>query len=162
MLQQSFDALAPGYHFLTQATVNGVPALTAEGDQIAGNTRMTVTSQEKTVDYVVMPEGTWVAQDGTWQELDSPAPATDPIAALRAPQSVTVANYAPPLATLTAIYPASALALPGDQPVTVSFDFNGTALTAITYATPDGTSTVRSDISAVTNTAPITSPSVGD
>lgn len=162
LLQQSFDALAPGYHFVTQATVNGVPALTAEGDQIAGNTRMAVTSQDKTVDYVVMPDGTWVAQDGTWQELDSPAPATDPISALRAPQSVVVANYAPPSTTLTATYPASALSLPGDQPVNVSFEFNETALTAISYASPDGASTVRTDISAVVDATPITSPSVDD
>jgi hypothetical protein len=160
LLQQSFDALASGYHFVTQATVNGTPALTAEGDQIAGSTRMTVTSQGKAVDYVVMPDGTWVADNGTWQELDSPAPATDPITALRSPQSVTVAAYAPPQTTLTATYPSSALALPGDQPVDVSFELAGTTLTAISYATPDGTSTVRTDIGAVANTAPITSPSV--
>lgn len=162
LLQQSFDALAPGYHFVTNATVNGTPALTAEGDQIAGSTRMTVTSQGKAVDYVVLPDGTWVAQDGTWQELDSPAPVTDPIAALRAPQSVTVASYAPPLVALTATYPPGVLGLAGDQPVSVSFELDGAALQAISYATPDGASAVRTDISGVADATPITSPSTDD
>jgi hypothetical protein len=158
VLQQSFDQLAPGYHFVTTATVNGVPALTAEGDHIGGSTRMTITSQGKTVEYIVLPDQTWVAENGQWQELDEPAPAVDPISPLRAPQSVAVAAYTPEMTTLTAGYPPTALALPGDQPVNVWFALAGTSLIAIGYDVPGGTSSVRADISPLVDTTPITSP----
>ncbi len=158
VLQQSFDQLAPGYHFITTATVNGAPALTAEGDHIAGSTRMAITSQGRTVDYIVLPDQTWVADNGQWQELDEPAPAGDPITPLRTPQSVTVANYTPELTTLYAAYPPGTLAIPGDQPVNVWFQMAGTTLLAIGYDVPGGTSSVRADISPLVDTTPITSP----
>jgi hypothetical protein len=158
VLQQSFDLLAPGYHFVTTASVNGTPALTAEGDHIAGSTRMTITSQGRSVEYIVLPEQTWVADAGQWQELEQAAPASDPITALRTPESVTVASYSPELTTLTAAYPPSALNAPGDQPVPVTFELAGTTLLAIAYEVPGGGSTVRSDISPLVDPTPITSP----
>lgn len=158
VLQQSFDQLAGGYHFVTTATVNETPVLTAEGDHIGGSTRMTITSQGRSVEYIVLPEQTWVADAGQWQELDEPAPAGDPITPLRGPESVTVANHAPELTTLMATYPPSALALPGDQPVTVAFELSGTSLRTITYEAPGATSSVRAEISELVDTTPITSP----
>jgi hypothetical protein len=158
VLQQSFDLLAPGYHFITTASVNGTPALTAEGDHIAGSTRMTITSQGRAVEYIVLPEQTWVADAGQWQELEQAAPASDPITALRAPESVTVASHSPELTTITATYPPLALNAPGDQPVPVTFELAGTTLLAIAYEVPGGGSTVRSDITPLVAPTPITSP----
>ncbi len=159
LLQQAFDSASPGYHFVTTATVNGAVAVTAEGDHIAGGTRLTVTSQNTTVRYVILPEGTWVLDAGVWQELDDPAPVTDPISSLRAPSTVTVAAFTATGATLIASYPAAALALEGDVSVDVTFEIEGITLRSITYVarTPVPAS-VRADISALVDTSPVVAP----
>ena len=160
LLQQAFDSASPGYHFVTTATVGAV-AVTAEGDYIAGGTRLTVTSQNATVGYVILPEGTWVLDSGVWKETDDPAPVTDPISALRAPTTVTVAAFTATGATLIASYPAAALALEGDVSVDVTFEIEGITLRSITYVarTPVPAS-VRADISALVDTSPVVAPTV--
>ena len=161
LLQQAFDSASPGYHFVTTATVNGAVAVTAEGDHIAGGTRLTVTSQNATVGYVILPEGTWVLDSGVWKETDDPAPATDPITALRAPTTVTVAAFTATGATLIASYPAAALALEGDVPVDVTFEIEGTTLHSITYVAQSAVpASVRADISALVDTSPVVAPTV--
>ena len=59
VLLQSLDALAPGYHFVITATLNGDVALATEGDQIGLSSRRTVTSQGVAVDYVVLTAGSF-------------------------------------------------------------------------------------------------------
>ena len=157
VLQQSLDALAPGYHFVINATVNGAVALTTEGDQIGVASRQRVTSQGVTVDYIVLPEGTWKGENGVWEELEEPAPAVDPLAPLRTPSAVTVTGHSPELTTLVATYPAAAFGVPGDV-IDVTIELTGTTLRSFTYATPDGTGVSRTDIGPLTDTTPITSP----
>lgn len=157
VLQQSLDALAPGYHFVINATVNGAVALSTEGDQIGLASRQRVTSQGVTVDYIVLPEGTWKGENGVWEELEEPAPAVDPLAPLRTPTSVTVAGHSPELTTLVATYPAAAFGVPGDA-ISVTMELTGTALRSFTYTTPDGTGVSRTDIGPLTDATPITSP----
>jgi hypothetical protein len=159
VLLQSLDALAPGYHFVITAVLNGQVALTTEGDQIGLASRQTVTSQGVAVDYIVLPEGTWKGEGGVWEELEVPAPAVDPLAAFRSPTAVTVVSHATELTVLTATYPAATLGLPGDQPVTVAIELTGTSLRSLSYATPDGTGSSRTDISPLVDTTPNTSPS---
>jgi hypothetical protein len=159
VLLQSLDALAPGYHFVITATLNGQVALATEGDQIGLASRQTVTSQGVAVDYIVLPDGTWKGEGGVWEELEVPAPAVDPLAALRAPTAVTVASHTADLTVLNASYPAAALGLPGDQPVTVAIELTGATLRSFSYSTPDGTATSRTDITPLVDTTPITSPS---
>jgi hypothetical protein len=159
LLQQAFDLAVPGYHFVTTATVNGVAALTAEGDHIGGGTRLTVVSQNVTSGYVILPEGTWVLDGGVWKETEDPPPVTDPISALRAPSTVAVAAFTATGATLIASYPAAALALEGDVPVDITFEIEGTALRSITYLAPSVVpASVRADISALVDTSPVVAP----
>lgn len=162
-LQAAFDQLAPGYHFVTTATVNGAVAITAQGDRVVDGTRMSVASNGATVDYVVTPGGTWVNKDGTWSEItDETAPA-DPIAALRAPTSVAVTSYGAGVPTvLTASYPSAALSLPGDAAVSVVFTINGAVLATLGYSTTTdgGAADVHTDITALVDTSPVTLPKV--
>jgi hypothetical protein len=158
LLQQAFDQLVAGYHFVSTASVNGTPAIAVEGDQIGGALRQVVTSQGKTAEYVVLPEGTWVGENGEWSELDTVAPIGDPIAPLRAPLSVAVESSTPELTTLVAAYPAAVIGLTGDLPVNVTFVLAGTALTSIRYSSPDGAAVSETTISALTDTTPITAP----
>jgi hypothetical protein len=159
VLLQSLDALAPGYHFVITVTLDGQVALTTEGDQIGLSSRQTVTSQGVAVSYIVLPEGTWKGEAGVWDELEVPTPAVDPLAVFRAPSAVTVTGHSAELTTLSATYPAAALGLTGDQPVAVAIELTGTSLRSLSYTTPDGTGTSRTDISPLVDTTPITSPS---
>ena len=157
VLQQSIDALAPGYHFSSTVTLNGNVALTSVGDQIGLASRQQITSQGVTVDYIVLPEGTWKGENGVWDELEEPAPAVDPLAALRSPTAVTVAAATAELTTLVATYPAAAFGVAGDV-INVTVEVAGTALRSFSYTTPDGSGTSRTDIGPLTDTTPITSP----
>jgi hypothetical protein len=162
LLTASFDAIAAGYHFVTVATVNDVVAVTAEGDRVGDGTRVDVTTGGSTVSYAITAEGTWVFADGSWSELDQPAPAVDPVGALRTPASIVVSSYGSGPTVLTGTYPASALSLAGDGSVDVALEIDGTTLRSITYAsTQNGTpATVRADISPLVDSTPVTLPSV--
>lgn len=162
LLQKALDQLVAGYHFVTTATVNSTVLVTAQGDRVNDGTRLTVTSNGATIDYVVTPNGTWVKQNGTWSELSDPAPVSDPIGSLRAPTSVTVsasANGAP--GELTASYPAAALSVPGNASIDVVFTLDGATLRSLRYSsTANGSpAMVKSDITAVVDTSPVTLPS---
>ncbi len=161
LLQQGFAELADGYHFVTTAMVQGAVAVSAEGDHVGDRTRLDVTSNGATLGYIVTPEGNWVSQNGTWQELDEVAPASDPISSLATPIDVTVTSYGAASATLSATYPAGALALPGDATITVVFEIAGTSIRSMTYAaTGEANASVRADISPLTDQSPISVPSV--
>jgi hypothetical protein len=160
LLRRGFSELADGYHFVTIATVDGAVAVSANGDHIADRTRLIVTSGDATIGYIVTAEGSWVSNGDTWQELDEPAPVTDPITPLTAPIDVTVVAHDEASATMAARYPASALALPGTATITVLFETVGSSIRSISYTPPGDTQTfVRADISALVDTTPITQPS---
>lgn len=161
LLQQGFAELAAGYHFLTVATVQGAVAVSAEGDHVGDKTQLSVTSNGATLWYVVTPEGSWVSDNGTWQELDELAPITDPISTLTNPLDVTVTTYGDTTATLAATYPGAALALPDEATVTVLFEIVGTSILSMTYTpTTDAQTFVRADISAIAEDTSITAPSI--
>jgi hypothetical protein len=114
------------------------------------------------VSYAITAEGTWVFSDGSWSELDQPAPAVDPVSALRAPQSIVVTSYGSGPTVLTGTYPAAALSLAGEGTVDVALEIDGTTLTSITYvSTQTGApATVRADITPLVDATPVTLPSV--
>ena len=133
MLTATFDAIAGGYHFVTTATVNDVVAVTAEGDRVGEGTRVNVTTGGSTVSYAITPEGTWVFSDGSWAELDEPAPAVDPVGALRTP----TASSSRRTATVRPCSPARIRRRhsrsPATDPVDVALEIDGTTLRSITY-----------------------------
>lgn len=158
VLQQSLDQAAfAGYHFVTTATVNGTVALVVEGDRVGTGTRMRLTSQGQTVDYIVLPEGTWATQSGEWQELEQPQTLGDPVAALRTPQSLAVTSHTPELTVIDAVYAGADLGLPTPDPVGMVIELTGTTLTAMSYTAPDG-STVRAEFSPLTDATPVSPP----
>ena len=100
--------------------------------------------------------------DGSWSELDQPAPAVDSVSALRTPVSVVVSSYGNGPTVLTGTYPASALSLDGDEPVAVALEIDGTTLRSISYASIQNgpPAKVRADISPLVDATPVTLPSV--
>ncbi len=121
---------------------------------------MAVTSNGATIGYVITPQGSWVAENGVWQELDQPAPVADPLSALATPSAIAVSAYDTSGTTLTASYPSSAFALPGDATIDVTITVSGTSLTAIEYTAPgtDPATTVRTALSPLVDTTPVTAP----
>ena len=80
MLSAAVAAMAPGYHYRSTVTVDGVVAVEADGDRVGDGTRLGVTRDGASVQYVITPDGTWVMPDGgEWDQLDTPAATSDPI-----------------------------------------------------------------------------------
>ena len=154
-LTAALDTLATGYHFVTTATVDGQVAVMAEGDHVAGTTRMTVTSGGASTNYLVTPDAAWAQTDGEWRQLDSAQGLTDPVGQLRAPLSVELVGTAE-AATITARYEATALGIRGGGERTVEFQLDDGSITSLRYfstalvTSADGTTSERrTDVTAV-------------
>ena len=64
VLQSGLDALTGSYHYVSTVTVDGAAALTAEGDRVGDGSRLTLTSSDGTVNYVITADGSWVMPEG--------------------------------------------------------------------------------------------------
>jgi hypothetical protein len=162
LLQQAIAATGGGYHFNQTATVDGVVALTIDGDRLPDGARLAVSSDAGLVYYIINPDGTWLMpENGEWEADDSPPPAVDPIAALAAPTSVAVASNDGTTVQLVVTVPMSSIGLPGDGDASLQVSIVGGALTNITYlvATPDGKSAAAiTAIGAVVDPSPVVAP----
>jgi hypothetical protein len=154
-LTTALDTLAAGYHFVTTATVDEQVAVMAEGDHVAGTTRMTVTSGGTSTNYLVTPDAAWAQTDGEWRRLDSAQGLSDPVGQLRAPLSVELVGTAE-AATITARYKATALGIRGDGERAVEFQLDDGRITSLHYSSTglvtgaDGTTSERrTDVTAV-------------
>jgi hypothetical protein len=135
LLQQAVAASGDGYHFNQTATVEGVVALTVDGDRLPDGTRLTVTGDGGLVSYIITPAGTWLMpEDGEWEVDDSPPPAVDPIAALSAPTSVAVAGNDGTAAQLVVTVPVASLGIPGDGDAALEVSVVSGVLTSIAYS----------------------------
>ncbi len=163
LLQQAVAATAGGYHFNQTATVDGAVALTIDGDRLPDGARVAVTSPTAgLVYYVITPAGSWLMpENGDWQVDDSPAPTVDPIAALSAPTSVTVAGNDGTTVQLVVTVPLAALGLPGDGDAPLQVAVKSGTLNTITYSTttsdgkPASTTTI---IGPPVDTSPVVAP----
>lgn len=156
VLAAALRTTAAGYHFTTTVRVGDEVALSAEGDHLAGGTRMTVTSGDASIEYVIAEGQAWVAQDGEWSELDEPT-VTDPLAALGTPASV---RDLPDGGRLEATYPGSALGLESADPVPVVFELADGRIATITYRTESGgtEATVVAVLGPPASETPVTIP----
>lgn len=160
-LQAALAALAPGYHFNTTITIDGVAVLTADGDKVGDGTRLGVVRDNVVVQYIITPAGTWVQPDGgEWDVLDTPAATTDPVGALALPLGVTVDSVVDATTRLTVSVNPSGLGLVGTDPVNVSVTLASGAMQTVTYSTAvDGKpATVTATFSAVVDDTPVVPP----
>jgi len=136
LLQQAVAASGNGYHFNQTNTVDGVVALTIDGDRLPTGARLAVSNASGLVFYVITPDGMWLMpENGEWELDDSDPPTIDPIAALGSPSSVAVTSNDGTTVQLAVTVPASSLGVAdaGDAPLQVSVVGGG--LTGINYAT---------------------------
>ncbi len=162
LLQQAVAATGAGYHFNQTATVDGVVAVTVDGDRLPDGARVAVSNDSGKVFYVITPAGTWLMpENGEWEADDSDPPTVDPIAALSSPTSVTVAGNDGTTVQLVVSVPLSALGLPGDGDAPLQVSVIGGALTNITYSTTtaDGKAAIASTvIGPVVDPSPVVAP----
>ena len=154
--------LATGYHFVTTVVVDGTDTLTAEGDRIGADSRLSLTSNGATVSYIVTADGTFTSTDGSgWEQLDTPPASADPINALQVPSNVTVGAVDAHQTSLSVVVPAAALGVGGGADATLQVVLVDGALTSVDYSAATSTGTtalVHATISAVADPTPITTP----
>ncbi|MFT3851224.1 MAG: hypothetical protein QM733_00550 [Ilumatobacteraceae bacterium] len=160
-LQSAIAALGGSYHFATTVTVDGAVVATAEGDHIDDGTRMALTANGATVQYVITADNTWVEQEGQgWQQLDDPPATTDPVAALAAPTSVELVGSDGTTTTLRVSVPSTALGIPGDGDVPVTAVMTGGTLTSVAYDSTVGSkpANVTATLGPPADPSPVTAP----
>jgi hypothetical protein len=161
LLSTAFTAMSAGYHFTTTLTVGGAVALTADGDRVGDGTRLGVTQGDVSVLYVITPGGTWVQPEGgEWEELDSDAASTDPLAALATPTSVALAGTDGTATMVTAMVPPASLGLAGDAPVAMSVRIDNGAITSVGYSTTIGgkPADMVAAIGSIVDPSPVVAP----
>lgn len=159
-LMNALDALTAGYHFVTTATVAGHVAVSAEGDHVAGATRMTVTSGGTSTEYLVTAGAAWALADGAWHQLDSAEGLSDPVAQLRQPATIEFAGNA--AATIIARYPAAVLGVPGGGQHPVEFQLAGDRIVSLRYPTTTSGGQPADVVAVISPIAPGTEISLPD
>jgi hypothetical protein len=151
-----------GYHFNQTATVDGVPVLTVDGDRLVDGTRLTLTGEGGIVTYIITPDGSYaLAEGGEWEALDATPDAVDPILALFAPTSVSVAANDGTTVQLAVTVPLTSLGIEGEGDAPVQVTFVSGALTNITYSatTPEGrVAAATTVIGPVVDASPVVAP----
>ena len=136
VLQQAVAATGGGYHFNQTATVDGVVALTIDGDRLPDGARMNVSSDAGLVSYIFTTAGVYLMPDGgEWELDDSDPPADDPINALAAPTSVAVTANDGTMIQLVVTVPNSAVGIPAEGDASLQVAVVGGALSTISYST---------------------------
>ena len=135
LLDESLAAsTAAGYTFETVVTAGGGLAMQGDGDSIGDGIRLTVRRDDAIVQYVVLPEGTWVkAADGPWTATDEDLATIHPIAALQAATSV---NPGPADGgTVVVEVPSAALGFPGDAVIELNVTITDGQIESVQYDT---------------------------
>jgi hypothetical protein len=162
LLQQAVAATGGGYHFNQTATIDGVVALTVDGDRLPDGARLTVKGDAGTVSYVFTTAGVFLMpENGEWEADDSDPPTVDPINALGAPTSVAVSGNDGTTVQLVVMVPVASLGLEGTGDVPLQVAVVGGALSSIAYATttPEGkAAATTTTISAVVDPSPVVAP----
>jgi hypothetical protein len=162
LLQQAVAATGGGYHFNQTVTVDGAVVLTVDGDRLTDGARFTVSNDAGVVSWIYTTDGVYLMpQGGEWELDDSDPPAVDPINALSAPTSVSVASNDGTTVQLVVTVPNSAVGVAAEGDATLQVAVVGGALSTIAYGTvtaegkPAATSVT---IGAPVDTSPVVAP----
>jgi hypothetical protein len=162
VLQQAVAGTGGGYHFNQTATVDGVVALTVDGDRLPDGARLTVSNDAGSVSYIFTTDGVFIMPEGgEWEADDSDPPTADPINALAAPSSVAVAANDGTTVQLVVTVPLSSLGIAGDGTVPLNVSVVNGALSTITYSTTSSDGRVASTtvtIGPPVDPSPVVSP----
>jgi hypothetical protein len=162
LLQQAVAATAAGYHFNQTAAVDGVVALTIDGDRLPDGARFVASSDSGQVSWIYTTDGVYLMpENGEWELDDSDPPAVDPINSLTSPTSVTVAGNDGTTVQLVVTVPVASIGLGGEGDASLQVAVVSGALSSISYSTvtaegkPAATTVT---IGAVVDPSPVVAP----
>jgi len=139
VLGDALASLGTNYHFVTSVRVNDTVIMTAEGDRVGAGVRLELTSEAGVVSYVVTADGSWAKpENGTWAELDVPAAATDPMAALIDATKITLGPSAEGVQQLDVEVANEALGVPGGGNATVTVQVQDSKISQVSYTSSVG------------------------
>jgi hypothetical protein len=153
--------LTTTYHFVSTVTLDGAVALVADGDRVGDGSRLTLTSGDGKVSYVITPDGSWVMPDGgDWQPLDTDPADADPIGALQAPAAIQATSSDGSTAHFAVTVPPASLGVAGDAPVQLDVAISGNLLSSVSYATTVGgkPATVTATFGPAQDSTPVAPP----
>jgi hypothetical protein len=160
-LQAAIGSLSTTYHFVSTVTLDGAVALVADGDRVGDGSRLTLTSNDGKVSYLITPDGSWVMPDGgDWQALDTDPANADPIGALQAPAAVQATSNDGSTAHFAVTVAPAALGVAGDAPVQLDVAITGNLLNSVSYATTVGgkAATVTATFGPAQDPTPVAPP----
>ena len=160
-LTDALGGLRAGYTFDTTLRIGDKDAAHVTGRWYGGSSEIAITSGGATVTYRIVPPGAWIQDDaGVWVEAEAPATSGDPLSLLLAPTSVATASVGSG-GQLVATYPATALGLPGTEPVSVTFSIgdDGTVTARYETATDAGLGVSETTLRPAPAQDPILAPS---
>ena len=157
-LQAALASLTAASEFTSSVTVDGAVVTAVTGRSVGNATMLSVTTADRTVEYVRVPPTAWARESGgTWVVVDASQAPDSPIAALAAPLSVAL-KQSDTTTTLTATYPAAALGLTGD-PASVTITISGSTVTFEYRETQEGRTVVSTTtLKPATDSSPILAP----
>ncbi len=142
LLATALEPLRGASAFETSVTVDDAVVVSATGRSVGPASKATVTTANRTVDYIRVPPRAWAReQGGSWVLVDAATAPAGPIDALSRPATLLLVASDAGTTTFTATYPAAALGLAGD-PLTVTITADAKGVTFRYAATTAGHSTV--------------------
>ncbi len=150
-LDATIQALRDGYHFTTRVELSGEVVTEVVGDNVAGDSEFTVSTEQTTLEVVSVEGLVWTRPAGAaeWSAAQPEDIDTDPLGPLLDPASRTVVGE-----LITMVYPGAAFGLDQDTvEVQVRID-NG----AIELVHTADTVTVRSRFEVIHPETTITAP----
>ena len=161
-LAGALTALQAGYTFDTTVTVGGQIAARVRGRRLGGASELVIESGGSSVTYRIVPPRSWVLEQGSeWAALEGTVAGGDPLAPLLEPQGLELVATSGETLQVRATYPASALGLPGSDPVAVMMTVAPGDTVTARYATEVNGSEAISEtvLEPATTQDPIVAPS---
>ena len=158
LLAAALEPLRAASAFETKVTVDGEVVVSATGRSAGRASKATVTTADRTVEYVRVPPRAWAREPGAkWVLVDATTAPAGPLETLSKPATLVPVTSASGTATFTATYPAATLGMTGD-PVTVTITADGKAVTFTYEATTAGRTTVSTTTLRPAAADPIVAP----
>ncbi len=158
LLGAALESLRTAAAFETRVEVDGTVVVSATGRSVGAASQLTVTTADRTVEYLQVPPRAWAREPGAaWVLLGTDQAPAAPLDVLSDPLTLATAPSTGGLASFAATYPAAALGLEGD-PVAVTITVDGSAVTFRYESTASGHRTASTTTLRPAAADPIVAP----
>jgi hypothetical protein len=158
LLGAALDPLRTAAAFDTRVEVDGKVVVSATGRSVGAASRLTVTTADRTVEYLQVPPQAWAREPGSaWVLLGTDQAPAAPLDVLSDPLTLEMAPSTEGRTTFEATYPAAALGLEGD-PVAVVITVGDSTVTFRYELTTSGHRTSSTTTLRPSTADPIVAP----